>query len=234
MIKTAILGLVLLASSGAWAKEIRIATFEHDTPQITTAIRVMTEIYQRIGHNMTIVRFPGKRSLVEANLGSTEGELIRIKAIEHSYPNLVHVPYTIGSLTGVALVRKGQPEIASLSGLLGKRVGVMRGVEFTTILTKKLDHEILNSIDSLFSILLSGRVDVILFPALDAQKYIKHHGLEGKVDVSARPIVEIPLYHFLHKDSQAIADELSIEMKRMENSGALEKLMKSAEQSQQQ
>lgn len=232
IVKTALLGLLFAASCSTWAKEIRISTFEHDTPQLDAAINVMTNIYQRIGLDMTLVRFPGKRSLVEANLGSTAGELLRIKAIERNYPNLVHVPYSIGNLTAIALVRTGQPQIVGISGLLDKRVGVLRGVEFTDILTKNIDREVLNSINSLFSILLSGRVDVILFPALDARIYIKKYGLENKVDIADRPIVEVPLYHFLHKDSKAVADKLSAEMKRMQNSGELDKLIESAIQSQ--
>lgn len=232
MIKTALLSLLLVASCSLWAKEIRISTFEHDTPQLNAAINVMTNIYKRIGYDMTLVRFPGKRSLVEANLGNTDGELLRIKAIERKYPNLLPVPYSIGGLTAMALVRTGQPQVVGISGLLDKRVGILRGVEFTEILTKNLDREILNSIDSLFSILLSGRVDVILFPPLDARIYIKKHGLENKIDMTVQPIIAVPLYHFLHKKSKVIADELSIEMKRMKKSGELEELIESAAQSQ--
>lgn len=230
MIKIALLGLLLGVSCSTWAKEIRISTFEHDTPQLDAAIKVMAKIYQRIGHNMTIVRFPGKRSLVEANIGSTEGELLRIKAVEKKYPNLTHIPYAIGSLTAMALVRTGQPNIVGLSGLLDKRVGILRGVEYTEILTRNLNREIVNSIDSLFSILLSGRVDVVLFPELDAHIYIKKHSLERDIDMGDHPLVEIPLYHFLHQNSQAIADELSKEMSRMKRNGELDKLIKSAAQ----
>jgi polar amino acid transport system substrate-binding protein len=232
IIKAALLSLSLVVSYGAYSKEIRIATFEHDTPQVDAAIKVMTALYQRIGLDMVIIRFPGKRSLVQANLGSTAGELMRIKSIEKSYPNLVRVPYAIGSLTAVAVVRSGQPQISEISELLGKRIGILRGIEFTEKLTKNLDREVLNSINSLFSILLSGRVDVILFPDLDARKSIKSHGLGNKLDIGARPVVDIPLYHFLHKNSQDIAEDLSKEMKGMKQNGELEKLIQSAEQPQ--
>jgi polar amino acid transport system substrate-binding protein len=233
IIKAGFLSLVLTAFCGvsntAWAKEIRIATLEHDTPQVNAAIMVMTEIYKRTGYDMTIVRFPGKRSLVESNLGTTEGELMRIEGIEKSYPNLVRVPYVIGRLIAVALVRKGQPQVFDISELQDKRVGILRGVEYTEIVTKKLDRQILNSVDSLFNILLRGRVDVVLFPALDVQAFIKSHGLENEIDIGD-PIVDFPLYHYLHKGSQGIADELAEEMQRMTKNGELNKLLKSAQQ----
>jgi polar amino acid transport system substrate-binding protein len=236
IIKAGLLSLLLTASCGAFAntgaKEIRIATLEHDTPQVNAAIIVMTEIYKRIGYDMTIVRFPGKRSLVEANLGTTDGELMRIESIEKHYPNLVRVPYVIGRLIAVALVRKGQPKVSRLSELVGKKVGIVRGVEYTEIVTRNLDRQILNSVDSLFNSLLRERVDVILFPVLDAQAYIKSHGLENEVDIGDQPIVDLPLYHYLHKDSQAIVDTLAEEIQRMTKSGALDKLSKQAEKSQ--
>lgn len=233
MFKIALLGLLLAVFGNTWAKEVRISTFEHDTPQLDSGIKVMAEIYQRIGHKMTIVRFPGKRSLVEANIGNTEGELLRIKAVEKKYPNLVRVPYAIGSLTAMALVRAGQPKVAGLSGLLDKRVGILRGVEYTEILTRNLNREIVNSIDSLFSILLSERVDVIVFPALDARIYIKQHALESEIDIGDYPLAKIPLYHFLHKNSQAIATQLNKEMQSMKRSGELDQLIMRAAQSQQ-
>jgi hypothetical protein len=39
--------------------------------------------------------------------------------------------------------------------------------------------------------------------------------------------IEIPLYHFLHKDSSAALEKLSKEMTEMKNSGALDKLIES-------
>jgi ABC-type amino acid transport substrate-binding protein len=44
--------------------------------------------------------------------------------------------------------------------------------------------------------------------------------------------IEIPLYHFLHKDSSAALEKLSKEMTEMKNSGALDKLIERVEQSQ--
>jgi hypothetical protein len=90
IIKAGLLSLLLAVSYGAshpvLAKEITIATFEYETEQVNSAINVMTEIYQNIGYDMKLIRFPSKRSLVEANAGLTEGELFRIKGVEKYYP----------------------------------------------------------------------------------------------------------------------------------------------------
>jgi polar amino acid transport system substrate-binding protein len=235
MIKAGFLSLLLavscMASYNVLAKDITIATFQFDTEQVNIASKVMTEIYQTIGYDMKLVRFPSRRSLVEANLGTTQGELMRIKEIQKDYPNLVRIPYPVSRLTSMALTLSGQPEINNMEGLLDKRVGVLRGLEYTDILTKNLDRERLNTIDSLFEILLAGRVDVIIFPELDAKKYIKNHQLEDKINISTYAIVDIPLYHFVHKDSKVVIELLNKKMSAMNETGALVRLIDKANQS---
>jgi polar amino acid transport system substrate-binding protein len=226
-----LLALPCAVSCNVLAQEIKIATFQFDTAQVNIGITVMAEIYQSIGYEMKLVRFPSKRSLVEANLGTTQGELMRIKEVQKKYLNLVRIPYPISHLNSMVLTLTGQPEINNMEGLLDKSVGILRGLEYTDILTKDLDREVLNSIESLFSVLLSGRVDAILFPELDAEKYIKRHQLEDKIIISTYSIVDIPLYHYVHKDSKVVIELLNKKMKKMTETGALAKLIDKANQS---
>jgi polar amino acid transport system substrate-binding protein len=231
-VKVGLLGLLLIVCNPSWAQNVRISTFEQETVQIDIAINIMESIYKRLGHTMTIVRFPAKRSLVEANLGTVNGELIRVEAIEEQAANLIRIPFAIGRLKVVAITRTGQPKVKNMTGLKSKRVGILRGVEFTDQMTKHLDRQALNSIKGLFDILLSSRVDVILFPELDALQYIKFNDLEYKLDVSTFPIMEVELYHFIHKSSKALADQLFEEMKEMDQSGELAVLIETVEQAQ--
>lgn len=231
-VKAGLLGLLLIVCNPSWAQNVRISTFEQETVQIDIAINIMESIYKRLGHTMTIVRFPAKRSLVEANLGTVNGELIRVEAIEEQAANLIRIPFAIGRLKVVAITRTGQPKVKNMTGLKSKRVGILRGVEFTDQVTKHLDRQALNSIKGLFDILLSSRVDVILFPELDALQYIKFNDLEYKLDVSTFPIMEVELYHFIHKSSKALADQLFEEMKEMDQSGELAVLIETVEQAQ--
>lgn len=230
--KAGLVGLLLIVYSTSWAQNIRISTFEQKTAQVDTAIKVMESIYERLGHKMSIIRFPAKRSLVEANLGTVNGELIRIKAIEEQALNLIRIPYAIGSLKIVAITRADQSKIQNIKGLNNKRVGILRGVEFTDQITNNLDRQALNSIEGLFEILLSSRVDVILFPELDARHYIKLNDLEFRLNMSELPIVEVELFHFIHKNDKAIADQLTAKMKEMDQSGELAALVESIEQAQ--
>lgn len=224
-----LLSVLLIFCSAAWAKDVRISTFEQDTIQVDIAIKIMDSIYKRIGHNLTIVRFPAKRSLVEANLGTVNGELIRVESVGELASNLIRIPYAIGSLKAVAITRADHPIIQNMAGLKDKRVGILRGVEFTENLTNGLDRQALNSIEGLFDILLSKRVDVILFPELDAKQYIKFHDLKDKLVMSDLPIMEVELFHFVHKNSKDLADQLIAEMNAMDQSGELATLVETIE-----
>jgi polar amino acid transport system substrate-binding protein len=220
--------LLLLASCVTWAKDINIATFSLDTLQVDSAIAVMAPIYKRVGYDMSVIRFPGKRSLVEANSGTTEGELVRIAAIEESYPNLIRIPYAIGSVRVMAITQGGQYAINERSSMMDKRIGILRGVKILDTLTQGIKREVVNNIDSLFEILLNGRVDVILFSESDMIKYVKDHNLTERVTMGEQAILEMPLYHFVHKDSSGIAKKLLKEMQQMKESGELDLLVESA------
>lgn len=221
--------LILLASYSASAEDIAVATFSLDTRQVDMAIRVMQPIYKRIGYDMSVVRFPGKRSLVEANKGTTQAELVRIRVIEEDYPNLIRVPYAIGSIKVIAITKNDRYPINQQSDMLDKRVGILRGVEVFDTLTQGFRREVVNDIDSLFELLLSGRVDLILFPDSGVQKYVKGRGLSKRVNVGDQAILELPLYHFVHKDEYVLAKKLTKEMQAMKESGELEQLINSAE-----
>ena len=139
----------MLSASLSYSDQIRISTFEHDTAQIDVSAKVMAKLYQRLGHEMGLIRFPGKRSLIEANNGSVNGELLRVKVAADLLPNLVRIPTKIDSLKAMALTLKGKPKVVGMGGLIGQRIGILRGVELTERVTQNLSRQILNSIDSL-------------------------------------------------------------------------------------
>jgi polar amino acid transport system substrate-binding protein len=224
------LPLFLLVTSLSYGQKINISTFEHETIQVDVAIKVMASVYQRLGHEMIIFRYPGKRSLMEANKGNVSGELIRIKAVAELLPNLVRLPIEVGHLKAMALTRTGKPKVVGMGGLIGKTVGILRGVEFTDRITKNLSRQVLNSIDSLFQALLKGRVDVILFPELDAKEYITVNQLSEKVMINKAPILKVPLYHYIHKEKPALIQEMTLMLEKLEKSGELDAIIYSAEQ----
>lgn len=220
----------LMLATFSSAEQYRISTFDHDTAQIDVTKKVMRKVYQRLGHDFELVRFPGKRALVEANQGQVNGELVRIKALEKELTNLIRIPTAIGSFKVMAITRVGEPKITGIAGLIDKHVGIVRGVELTERLTQNHQRLIVNSIDSLFKVLLSEHVEVILFPKLDGEKYIQTHQLGDKVKLSNNPILNVKLYHYIHKSKAKLAEQLTELLKQMESTGELDSLNYFSEQ----
>jgi len=219
-----------ITSSLAHAQQIRIASIDDQIPRLIVSQSIMSQIYQRLGHTMTIVNFPAKRSLVEVNNGSAEGELARGSIIEADNPNLIRIPYVIGTVKLVAVHVKNTPQVTQLAQLKNQRIGVMRGLVVTDKMTEKMLREMYNDLTGLFKGLINDRVDVILFTKLGAEHYIRKFKLEDKLVISAQPLLEIPLYHYLHQRSNGIAQALTAEMKKMYTAGELHDLIKAEEQ----
>ena len=231
-IVVAVLAILLgsITPSLTHAQQIRIATINDQIPRIIVSQSIMSQIYQRLGHTMTIVNFPAKRSLVEVNNGSVNGELARSSMIEADNPSLIRIPYVIGTVKLVAVHAKNTPQISQIAQLKNQRIGVMRGLVATEKMTEQLPREMYNDLTALFKGLINDRVDVILFTKLGAEHFLRKYQLEDKLVISAQPLLEIQLYHYLHQRSNGIAQALTTEMKKMHTAGELHDLIKAEEQ----
>ena len=226
-----ILLLGLMASGLTHAKQMRIASINHQTPRLAVTQSIMSQIYQRLGHTMAIVNFPPKRSLIEVNNGSVNGELARASLVEAKYPNLIRIPYAIGTIELVTIQAKNNPPIQQLADLKNRRVGVLRGYVLAEKMSEQLTRETYNDLAGLFKGLMHGRVDVVFFSRLGAEHFIRKLKLEDKLVISEKSFMEIPLYHYLHNRSINIASALQEEMKKMQATGELQELIISQEQS---
>lgn len=220
----------MLSISVSHSEEITISTFKQNTAQIEVSASVMTEVYQRLGHEMKLVFYPGKRSIVEANNGTVDGELIRIKSTRQLLINLVMIPTPVDTLKVMAITRTGDTKVVSLKGLAGKKIGVLLGVELTDKIVQNLPHQTVDSIDSLFKILVSGRADVILFPSLDSKEYIQRNSLSEKVAINTPPILEIALYHFINKSKPTLIKDMSELLAKLKETGELETITQQVQQ----
>jgi len=226
-----ILILTGLTSGITHAKEVRIASINQPTPRLAVSQNIMSQIYQRLGHSITLVNFPPKRSLIEANNGAVNGELARSSLVAERYPNLIHIPYAIGTIKLVTLQTKNNPPIQQLADLKEYRIGVLRGYALAEKMSKHLTREIYNDLEGLFKALIHGRVDVVLFSKLGAEHFIRKFKLEDKLVISEKSFMEIPLYHYLHNNSANIAQALAAEMQKMQTTGELQDLINTEEQS---
>jgi polar amino acid transport system substrate-binding protein len=227
-----ILALLALSMtpSLAQSKQMRIASINEDIPRLIVTQSIMSQIYQRLSHTMTIVNFPAKRSLIEVNNGSAHGELARSRMIEAGNPNLIRIPYAIGTVKFVAIYAKNTSQISQIAQLKNHRIGILRGIVATKKMSEQLPREMYNDVAGLFKGLINDRVDAVLFTKLGAEHYLHKYKLEDKLVISDKPLMDIPVYHYLHNRSQKIAQALTAEMKKMHTTGELQNLIKAEEQ----
>lgn len=213
------------------AEEIRIGSINHAMPRLIVTQGIMEHIYQRLGLTMILVKFPPKRSLIEVNNGAVNGELARATVIEANNPNLIRIPYRVGTIKLMAIQRTQQPDIKHLAELKGMRIGVLRGFRTTESMTDALPREMYNDIPGLFKGVIHGRIDVALFPKIGGEQYIRENQLEDTLVISKQPLIDIPIYHYLHNRAQKTAQALTAEMKKMQATGELQSLIEQQEQS---
>jgi len=78
--------IVMLTSSAGAPPTFTIGTVVDDVDTLLEQ-RIVKEAYRRIEIGAVIRHYPSGRSVVGANKGNTDGELIRNESIEKEFPN---------------------------------------------------------------------------------------------------------------------------------------------------
>ena len=210
-----------VSPANAGDQVIVIAGHDIDIIQRDIAKDIMAEVYQTLGLDWEYIPLPSKRSMIQANMGNYHGELFRAAAVEAYAPNLIRIPYAIGKIQGMAFTRSGFTDIHSIKQLKGQRIGVLRGAALTAKYTQGLNPEVVTSVDSLFKILLSGHVDIILFSKHGGLKYLREHKLETKISMGSKALLNVNFYHYLHNSQGPLIAEVTEVLKQWQINGKL-------------
>ena len=212
-----IFGLYATAAQGG---RLTFSSFEGSPGQEMSAL-ILEEAYASIGIEIEVIRYPGLRSLKTANEGGVDGELSRVKAFEHDYPNLIPVPVPVNHLRGTAFSKNGGIELRGWGSLKDYTIGITRGMKFAERGADGMTIVRANSHEQLFQLLDKGRVDVAINPFVNGVVIIKKLKLEG-IHALEPPLVYIDLYHFLHKRHVALVPRITDTIRKMEASGRID------------
>jgi polar amino acid transport system substrate-binding protein len=163
-----------------------------------------------LGLEVEFVSLPPKRSLAEANEGVLDGELGRIGGLSEDYPNLVIVDVELFHGVGRAYVLKESPYRRFDVGMLKVvRVGSVRGTLWAERLMGDLGLETVNNYETLFNMLLAGRIDVALCGDTNYEEAIGAD--RTRLEAIRRldpPVYVTPLYLYLNKKHADIVPAL--------------------------
>lgn len=202
----ACLALLLFAAVAAQAREpYRIGYVPNAQISLESKNRLEV-VYARAGLPVEFVPLPQRRSLHLAAEGLLDGDAGRIYGLEKDYPTMVRVGGKLLDFNGAAYALKGRDIGEYRDSLLdGMKVGALWGVVWVERVMKGRDLEQLKTYESLFAMLLDGRIDIALSSQRSAETiFSKAPRLYENIQRLEPLVFQTTFYHYLNEKNADI------------------------------
>lgn len=212
---------VLAVSTGSFAREITLSTFNRESWVLSAAEEIVEEAYRRLGYRLTIRRVPGERSLIMANSGAVDGILGRVGGIEKDYSHLVRVPVSLFSLEMVVFTKDSFFQVRDWNSLAPYKVCYRRGIKAVEFnLPENIKTISTQTYDPIFLMLSAGRCDVVVTSRTTGMQLIDLLDLEG-LSILEPPLTREGVFHFLNAKNRDLVAPLTEVFVQMEEEGLL-------------
>jgi polar amino acid transport system substrate-binding protein len=182
------------------------------------------EAFRRIEQPIQITHLPAERSIINANLGITDGEFIRISGLEHLYPNLLMVPEKIADNDIVAFTWRTDIQLEDWSSCKPYNVAIVRGwIILETNLSDVKSLVRVKNQEILFSLLGKHRTDFVVFTRFLGYEMIEKLALQS-VRIIEPPLAKKEMFLYLHKKHQQLIPALAKQLKSMKNDGTYDRI----------
>ena len=182
--------------------------------------RIAVEAFRRVGLQACIEPLPCERSLLNADGGQIDGDILRIPAtIASRYPNLVGVPETLYAMPMSGFVKRKDLSPKSLGDLAPLRVGFILGWKILEDGVKATDTLRVRGPEELFPLLNDGKADVVIYDRFTGLHLIKELGLEG-IRVLDPPLIVTPQYLVLHRRHEHLTVPLAEALRAIKADGS--------------
>lgn len=186
------------------------------------AEQVLTLAYERLDIKVEYIRFPGARSVLEADKGNADGEVARLEKVLDRYKNLLIIPVPIfhSELTAYVHADSETIDASSWQSLKQYTVATVRGFK---LVENSLAGSGLVSVPTsanAIKMLDKKRVDAVVLNRVLAQLAIKETGVK-RVKEILPPLERLPVFHFLNKKNAGLVPRLSAVLKEMQQNGIL-------------
>lgn len=183
---------------------------------------LMAEIGRRIGYQFIVQSIPAERALVDANEGLADGDAGRVSGIEALYPNLIPIGEPSVTLKFSAFTLNNGIKIDGWDDLDGLSVAYMRGWKiFDLKVPKSARVTVVNDIDQLFSLVLNGRVDVLLYESTQVSAYLKTKDKNG---LTSHTLSTMPLHIYVHKKHAGLVNDITKALREIKADGTYKRL----------
>ena len=208
-------------SNSAFADKYVIGKFEGSS-YASFCEPLLKEAYGALGHELEFRAYPAKRSIVSANRGSVDGDLIRAGAVTRKYKNLVLVPQSISEVNFYAVTLSKKVHVEKWMDLKKYRVGILSGhviSEQNAMGSPLLRY---NNFNELSEALILGKVNTIVLDAHNIRTMKKNNPKVGFM-VLKPALISIKLYHVLHKKHKKLVPLLNAQFETMLTNGTIHK-----------
>lgn len=221
--------LVMVLSTISHANELPVINISKPKLPILSFLAseaILKVAYHRLGYQVNFIPFPTQRSLVEANIGNVDGELMRHKDITDDYPNLIKVPVSIFSEKMVVFAYDSKliEEMGPLSweSIAPYRLGSIIGFKLAEDAAKTLKIEFVVSLESLFHKLVEGRTDFVL-GTYSAGCYLKTQ-MDQSIILVDGYLDKYNSYHYLHRSNRHLVKPLTDILIKMKESDEIRQI----------
>ncbi len=189
---------------------------------------IVKTAFSRLGKDVEIVSLPSERSLLNANNGLTDGDLVRIDGINKMYLNLVKVPETICTFDFVAFSKNSEIKLEpQWDSLKPYAVAIITGWK---ILEENIRSKNLVKVDTpqmLFNHLNKERVDLIVYNRHEGYGVIHKMKLKN-IFVLDPPLASREMFLYLNMKHQRLANEVAITIKQMKRDGTFDEIVRTS------
>lgn len=186
---------------------------------------LVAEMFRRVGFNAEVNVFPSaERALINANSGIDDGDVLRVRGLERSYPNLIRVDEKIADNDFVAYSLRHDFMTRGWEDLKPFAVAYITGWKvFESNLKTGFQTTEVQDADQLFTLLQSGRADAVLFEKWQGLWHARNRALA--VHEHQPPLLRTEMFLYLNARHAALAEPLAAALRQMKLDGSYAGLM---------
>ncbi len=188
---------------------------------------IIKEAFRRIGVAVRIVQLPSERSLLNADAGIDDGVFVRVEGLSSRYPHLQMVPESISAFEFAVFTRNPRLAVRDWQSLKPYHVGIITGwkiLEAKIVGTRSL--VMANNDESLFQLLLSDRVDLVVFDRVQGRAYLQKRNIRS-VRILTPLLAKKDMFLYLHERHRGLIPPLTKALREMKADGSYQKLIDS-------
>ena len=182
--------------------------------------RVAIEAFRRAGVSACVEPLPCERSLLNADTGVTDGDILRIPSVvEGKYTNLIVVPEVLYALPMSGFVSRPDIRVNKLDDLARLRVGHVLGWKILEEQVRAADILRVRGPEQLFPLLLEDKADIVIYERATGLQLVKELGLKG-IRALDPPLLVTPQHLVLHRRHRHLAEPLAAAIRAIKADGS--------------